>query len=143
MVRVNFAEIEDYKPLEPGKYHFAVTDGEVKETGPDKKHPGVDYWFIELTVQDGPNQGKKQSLPVMLPPYEPYALVNILRATVGQHKWSEEEVQDGEFDVELDDLLELEFVAKVQPQKGNSDFNEVKSIRPFDAESWTDADLLP
>lgn len=143
MVKVNFAEVEDFKPLASGKYHFRVTDAEVRQTKEDAKHPDVDFWWLELTVQDGEQQGKTQNLPVMLPPYELYTLVGILRATVGQHKWTDEEVQEGEADVELDDLLDLEFIAKVKPQKGNSDFNQVSNFAPYDEESWADADLLP
>lgn len=143
MVRVNFAGIEESEKLPRGKYHFAVTDGEVKETSEDSKHPGNDYWNLELTVQDGDHQGRKHWLSIMLPPYEVFTLASVLRATVGQHEFTEKQLADGDFDVELDDLIGLEFVATVRPQKKNPDFNETRSIKAFDPEEWEDADLLP
>lgn len=142
MVRINFAEIEDYKPLPADKgYHFRVTDGDIDQHGDNAKHPGNDFWKLTLTVQDGEQEGGTQPLTITLPPYEPFTLVNILRATVGQHEWSEEEVQNGEFEVELDDLVDLEFLADVRPQKNNSDYMEVRRIRPLDEASSEDNDL--
>lgn len=144
MVRVNFSDIEESGgQLARGKYHFAVTDGEIKETSDSSKHPGSDFWSIELTVQDGDQQGRKQFLPVMLPPYEVFTLAAILRATVGQHEFTKDQLDSGDFEVELDDLIGLEFVANVRPQKSNSDFNEVRNIKEFDPENWADADMLP
>lgn len=143
MVKINFAEVEGFTQLEKGKYHFAVTDGEVKETSPESKHPEVDFWNLELTVQDGPKEGEKEFMNIMLPPYEPFTLVSLLRATVGQHDWTDEDVQNGEFEVELDDLLGLEFVANVAPQKGNEDYNNVSRIKPYDPDKWEYADVLP
>lgn len=142
-VRVNFADIEEFKPLEKGKYHFAITDIEVKETSADSKHPETDYWWAELTVQDGPAQGRTQRLAIMLPPYELYTLAAILRATVGQHEWTEEQVAEGEADVEMEDLEGLHFVATVKPQKGNADFNNVSRIEPYDPETWEESSILP
>lgn len=139
MVRVNFAEVESFEKLPADTYHFAITDLDVDETGEDSKFPGTDYWKAELTVQSGPLEGRKEWLSIMLPPYELYTLAGILRATVGQHEWSEEDVESGEADVEMDDLLNLEFMARVKPQKKNPDFNQVSNFKPVDDE----ADMLP
>jgi hypothetical protein len=147
MVKVNFAELPEYTPLGRGTYHFAITDGIVDEHGDEAQYPGNDFWKLELTVQDGPMEGKTQSLTVTLPPYEPFTLANILRATVGQHEWTEEELKEGEYDVEMDHLVRednpLEFIANVAPQKGNSDYNNVSRIRPYDPEEWEVEDPLP
>jgi hypothetical protein len=129
MVKVNFAEVEEYKPLPRGTYRFAVTDTDIKQNGESSQHPGNDYWALELTVQDGPQEGKTQFTNCMLPPYTPYDLVGILRATVGQHDLTEEEINAGEADVELEDLEGLEFIANVAPQKNNPDFNNVSRYR--------------
>jgi len=144
-VKINFGEVEEYKPLEPGKYHLAVTDVEVKEHGENSKHPGHEYWMLTLTVQDGPQEGKTQNLMVTLPPhYEPFTLVNVLRATVGQHEWTDQQVKDGEVEVDVENLEGLEFVATVRRQKNNSDFNEVRGIREYNADTWDAGDdLLP
>ena len=137
MVKVDFSKIEGPQQLPKGPYHFRITDGEVKETGDHTDHPGSDFWGIELTVQDGENEGRTQSMSVMLPPYEPFTLAAIMRATVGQHEYTEKQVDDGEIDVELDDLMDLEFVANVRPQKKNDEYNEVRRIRPYDKDKWT------
>lgn len=143
MVKIDFSKVEGPSKLPRGKYHFMISDGSVKETSETSKYPGSDFWSLELTVQDGPQEGRKEFTSVMLPPYEPFTLVGILRATVGQHEWTDEDVQSGEFDVELDDLLELEFVAKVRPQKDNEDFNNVYGYAPYDPDTWEHSDLLP
>lgn len=140
MVRINFADVEEFEKLPKGRYNFTVSEYEVKEHGENSKHPGNDYWWLTLTVMDGEKQGKTQTMMITLPPYEPYALVGILRATVGQHEWTEEQVEAGEIDVEVDDLEGLEFSAQVQPQKDNPDFNNVRGFRPTQE---TDDSLLP
>lgn len=143
MVRVNFSEVEEFQPLPDGKgYHFRITDVDVDQNKDTAKHPGNDFWKLTATVQKGEQEGKTHILNVMLPPYEPYMLVNILRATVGQHEWSEEDVKSGEIDIDLDDMLDLEFLGDVRPQKNNSDYKEVRRIRPLDDAS-TDGDDLP
>lgn len=143
MVKVNFSDVEDFQPLPKGKYHFVVSDGEVKETTESSKHPGVDYWRLELTVQDGEYEGRNEWTNIMLPPYELFGLYGLLRATIGQHDFTEEDLEGGDVDVELDDLIGLEFVANVKPQKDNPDFNNVGRMQPYDPENWADTDLLP
>lgn len=135
----NFAEMKEYEQPPFGKkYRWAITDGEVGETGEDTKHPGVDYWRLECTIQDGPHAGKKTGLTCMLPPYEPFTLFNVLRAS-GNH--SEEELKSGDFDIELEDLTDgsYEFVAKWVKQKGDSDYGEIKRIQPV-PEDWEPED---
>jgi len=143
MVRVNFAELSDFSKLEQGKYHFAVTDVDLKEG--TEKEPDSEAWNVELTVQDGEKEGQKEFVWIGLPPhYEPYALKPILKATVGQHNFTLEEVESGEIDVEMDDLLGLEFVATVKPNKKNSDFNDLRNYEPYDSDEWdSDENLLP
>jgi hypothetical protein len=138
MVKVNFAEIKDFEPLPVGRYHFMVTDVDSGETGEDSKKPGSPYWTAQCTVQDGPHQGRTQNVWIGLPPnYEPFGMVNILRVSVGQHQWSEEELKQGEFDVEMDDLLNLEFVGVVRKQrKSKEGYTEIGRMEPFDADTW-------
>ena len=143
MVRINFAEVSDFSKLDPGKYHFAVTDIDLKEG--TEKEPESTAWSLELTVQDGEKEGQKEFVWIGLPPhYEPYALKPILKATVGQHDWSKEDVESGEIDVEMDDLLNLEFIATVRTQKKNPEFNDVRNFEPYDSDEWdSDENMLP
>jgi hypothetical protein len=145
MVSINFADVPEFSQLDPGTYHFEITDGDRKEHGPEAEHPGNEFWSLELTVVDGEKQGRKEFVTITLPPYKPFMLVSILRATAESEKtaWSEKDVQDGTFEVDLDDLIGLEFVARVGPQKKNPDFNQVSRIRAYDPETWAEADLLP
>ena len=143
MVRVNFSDVGTSTQLPRGKYHFAVTDGEVRETKESSKHPGSDFWSLECTVQTGEQQGRKQYLSVMLPPYQVFTLAALLRATVGQHEFTEEQLNAGDFDVELDDLVGLEFVATVRPQKSNPEYNEMRNIKAYNPDDWAEEDLLP
>ena len=143
MVRINFAEVEDFSSLPYGNYHILVSDVDVKQHGDEAKHPGNDYWNIEVTVQDGELEDRKDFIMFTLPPYKPFQLVNLLRATVGQHEWSEEEVDSGEFDVEVDDILNLEAILKVAHNKKNPDFPNYRFL-PYNEEEWKgDASLLP
>jgi hypothetical protein len=66
MVRLNFTDTEAYgnsslgrDALPNGKYHVAITDVDVRESGPAAKHPGSEYWAIEFTVQEGDYKGRK------------------------------------------------------------------------------------
>ena len=147
MVKVNFADVGDFEKLESGKYHFAVTDIDLKE-GTEKK-PNSEWWNIEITVQDGEKKGQKEWLFAGLPSedpdshYDPITIVQLLKATVGQHDWSKEDLESGEFEVEMDDLMGLEFIGTVKPQKRNKEFNQVR-ISPFDPDEWdSDENLLP
>jgi len=140
MVKINFAEVEEFQRLPKGRYHFAVSDYEIKELGEDSKAPGKDYWRLELTVQDGAYADRTEHTNVFLPPdYDPKYLAAILRSTVGQHDWSEEELKNGEFDVDAEDLLTLEFIAEVSPQKGSDMFNNIGFPRPV-PEDWEPED---
>lgn len=142
MVKVNFAEIEEFQKLPSGKYHFAVTDVDLGEG--TEKEPESEYWSIKCTVQDGELQGRTESLWCGLPPhYEPFTLAQLLRATVGQHEWTKEQLEDGEFEVEMDDIIGLEFIGVVKPSKRNKEFNQVR-IEPYDEDEWdSDENLLP
>jgi hypothetical protein len=145
MVKVNFADIEEFSNLPGGKYHVRVTNGEVKEHGDEAKHPGNEYWNIEITVQDGELEGRTDYVMLTLPPYTPYTLANLLRATVGQHRFTEAELDDGDFDVEIDDIIdnELEAVVTVRPPKKDGGFSNYR-FSPFDPDEWeVDNSTLP
>jgi len=144
MVRIAMSDLESGSlQLPAGRYHFAITDIDLKEG--TEKQPDSTAWSLELTVQDGEQEGRKEFVWLGLPPhYEPYALKPILKATVGQHKWNDDEVESGDIDIEMDDLMDLEFIATVKPQKKNKDFNDIRNFQPYDPDEWdSDENLLP
>jgi hypothetical protein len=143
MVRVNFTDTEKYgkssigrDPLPSGKYHVAITDIEVRQSGPEAKFPGVDYWNMEFTVQDGPYQGQKCWTNVTFLEHALYTLKGIMEAlgmeTTG---W------DGE--VDEDDFINRELIVRVVFRKAGKikdrngeyrdvdDRNEVKGFYPL------------
>jgi hypothetical protein len=141
MVKVNFADIQESNDLPiGGPYHVQITDGDIGEHGDEAKHPGNEFWRVEITVQDGPLEGKSATVLITLPPYEPFTLANILRASVGQHEFTEEQLRDGDFDVSLDDLVDnnLEMLVKVNKRKG-SDYVNYR-FSPYDPETWDPGD---
>lgn len=131
-VDLSGVEERDFEPLPNGKYHVSITDYDIRETGEEAKHPENDYLNVEFTVQSGDHEGRKLWTNVMLPPYEPFMLYNILRAS-GK---TEEELKSGEFELDFDDLHGLEMVAKVGRQKGNKDYNEIKRFEPYDPDTF-------
>lgn len=137
---VNFADMEDFDPLKPGKYLAELTDVTVEQTSSEAKHPDNDYWRFEWTVITGEDEGRKQFDNAMLPPYEPYTLYNVMRAS---GKWTEEELKGGDLDIDMDDLIGTQAVLTVRQQKKNPDYNEVRRYAPADEWEGEDAELLP
>lgn len=122
MVRLNFTDTEAYgnsslgmDPLPSGKYHVAITDVDVRESGPRAKHPGAEYWAIEFTVQSGEYEGRKLWTNATMLPHALYTIKGILEA-IGM------ETTGNEFDVEPDDLINKELVVRGQFKKGGQKY---------------------
>jgi hypothetical protein len=113
MVRLNFTDEETYgqsslgrDPLPAGKYHVAITDVDVRESGPNAKHPGSEYWAIEFTVQEGDYQNRKVWTNATMLAHALYTIKGILEA-IGV------ETIGNQIDVEPDDLINKELVVRV------------------------------
>src|SRR4051794_3869857 len=113
MVRLNFTDTEAYgnsslgrDALPNGKYHVAITDVEVRQSGPAAKHPGSEYWAIEITVQSGDYQGRKLWTNATMLQHALYTIKGILEA-IGR------ETTGNELDVEPDDLVNEELIVRV------------------------------
>lgn len=77
-------EARDFEPVPRGKYLVSISDGELKECGPDSKNPGKPYAALETTVQGGPYEGRKIFTNVMLFPDKNGKMIsamNLLTAT--------------------------------------------------------------
>jgi hypothetical protein len=144
MVRLNFTDQEKYgqestgrDPLPTGKYHVAITDVDVRFSGPNAKNPGSEYWAIEFTVQSGQYEGRKLWTNATMLPHALYTIKGILEA-IGYETIGEE------LDVEPDDLFNKELVVraivkqagKVKRADGSEvdvdERNEVKSFYRLD-----------
>lgn len=79
-----------FDALPAGQYPVTVTNGELKESGPNAKNPGAEYVSWELTVDEGhENAGRKFWLITSLLPQALFGLKGLLLAT---GKWTEEEL---------------------------------------------------
>jgi len=159
---VNFADMEDFEPVPPGKYLAELTDVTVEQTGDDAKHPFNNYWRFEWTVQEGEQEGQKVFDNSMLPcmecakadeagesrpqghdpssNYIPYSLYHIMRAS---ERWTEEELKDGDIEVDIDDLVGIRAVLTVRQQKKNPEYNEVRRYAPESDYEGEGSELLP
>jgi hypothetical protein len=122
MVRLNFTDTEKYgnsslglDPLPSGKYHVAITDVDVRFSGPAAKNPGSEYWAIEMTVQSGEYQGRKVWTNASMLPHALYTIKGILEALGA-------ETTGNELNVEPDDILNKELVVRTQLKKGGEKY---------------------
>lgn len=134
-MRVNMSDVEvrDFEPVPSGKYHVAVTDGELKESGENAKNPGAEYIKWEFTIQDDAYAGQKLWANASLLPHALFTLKGLL-AAVGYDT-------SGEVDFEIDDVIGKELVVRVtkkgertNPQTGETydPSNEVKGYYKLD-----------
>lgn len=166
MVKVDISGIEGgkyFKDPTRGNYNVESVDYSTFQTSEDSNHPNTDYWSIHWMIQDNEEfEGQYIFDSVMLPcidcleagelvdghradkkgntNYPLFGLYNILRATIGQHKWSDEELDKGQLEIEAEDLMGLKVKVRYGKQK-NSDFMNIKKYMPID--DGEDDDLLP
>jgi hypothetical protein len=134
MVRLNFTDTEAYgnsslgrDPLPNGKYHVAITDVEVRESGPAAKFPGSEYWAIEFTVQSGQYEGRKLWTNATMVPHALYTIKGILEA-IGR------ETTGNELDVEPDDLVNEELIVRAI-KKGAREYTKADGTKATADES--------
>ena len=138
-LRVNFSDTEtrDFDPIKPGVYRALVTDGELREAGPNAKHPGSQYINWEFTVQDEPYVGRKQWMNTTLVPDALFGLKELLAAT-GKFD------VDGELDFDIPDVIGSEVKIKVRIKTYNDEQqNEVKRVLPASSDDDSSSSLLP
>jgi hypothetical protein len=134
-IKVNFTDTATYgnsslglDPLPTGKYHVAITDGEIRESGPNSKNPGSQYINFEFTVQSGDYEGRKVWANASLLPHALYTIKGILEA-LGY------ETSGNELDFEMDDLMNKELIVKVNFLKagkvGDRDLDDRNEVKRF------------
>lgn len=123
--KVNFTDVQtnNFEALPAGVYHVRATDGEVRESGPNSKNPGSEYINWELTVQEGPYEGRKLWTNTSLLPQALFALKGMLEAS---GRFTDDQLS-GDLDFEIDDVLGAEFKVKVTQREYNGDTqNDIK-----------------
>jgi len=162
MVKVDLSDIEARDggtEVPRGVYTVESEDYSTFENSDASKHPGAEAWSLHLRIQEGDQEDKVVFGRIALPcqdcveagepvdghadkNYVPYDLFNLLRATLGQHPFTEEMIESGEIDVDADDhLVGLKFRVRYGKQK-NSEYMQVKKYLPL-KEGSEDSDLLP
>lgn len=162
MVQIDMSGIEardDYAEVPRGIYTVESEDYSVFENSDESKHPGAESWSLHLRIQDGPYEDKVVFGRIGLPcqecvenggaveghadeNYVPYDLFNVLRATIGQHDWTEDDIASGAIDITADDLVGLKFRVRYAKQK-KSDYMQVKKYMPLKEGDGADSELLP
>lgn len=141
-MRINLSGVtSDFEPIPSGKYRCKITDGEIKEAGPNAKFPGSEMILWELTVQQGDYEGRKVFSNTTLLPHALFGLHNMLLAT---GKWDKEDLDVEDFDFEIDQVVGSDVIALVVQQLYDGEMrNSVKRLRPVSEEDLADSSLLP
>jgi hypothetical protein len=138
-VKINFAdtEVNDFEPLPAGWYTVAVTDGEMKESGPNSKNPGSEYIHWEYTVQEGQFANRKVWDNTTLLPHALFSLKGLLAAAGFP--------VDGDLDFEIDDVIGKQIQVKLSQREadnGNT-YNDVKGYKAVGVAVGGSNSLLP
>lgn len=137
-LRVDFSGVDSsgFDPIPSGTYVAKVTDGELRESGPNSKNPGSQYINWEFTIQEGEYQGRKQWLNTSLLPQALFGLKGLLAAT-GKFD------VDGDLDFDIEDVIGSDVAIVVKTKTYDDELrNEVKKVKPV-GESSSDSSLLP
>lgn len=163
MVRVDISGVEskgNYKDVTRGIYVVESDDYSIFEHSESAQHPDSPFWSIHWRIDDESEfDGKYVFGRVAIPclecieaggqaeghgdkQYEMYDLVNILSATMGQHKFTKEALA-AEIEVEPEDLLGLRCRVRYGKQSKNSDYMTIKKYMPEKSDDNGDSSLLP
>lgn len=144
--KVNFSETEtnNFEAIPRGTYPVKITDGEVKESGPNAKNPGSEYIKFEFTVQEGPYEGRKLWANASLLPHALFTLKGILAAS---GKYTDEELEATELDFEIEDLIGAAMLVTVAVRDYNgeeqNDIKRYKKIDGANSQAAPSASALP
>jgi len=153
-LRVNLSEVEGdaFDPIPAGWYPLNVIDGEIREGGPDAKHPGAEYIAWEFTVATGDSEGRHlwdntvwrhddgegggcqcgNEDNILKYNKGLFKLKNLLAAT---GRWTKEELDSDEFGFEIDEVLGSLVRARVTRRSDEEygDSNVIKSYKVLDS----------
>ncbi len=129
-VNLDGVDVNAFDPIPASTYKAFVTDGEVKESGPQSKNPGSQYINWEFTISEGTYENRKQWMNTSLLPQALFGIKALLQAT---GRFSEAQLS-GEIDFDIADVIgsEVLIVVKIKEYNGE-DRNEVKSVRAVGA----------
>jgi hypothetical protein len=129
---MNFADVQapTFEPVKAGWYGCAITNTELRTTSAEsKKYPNCPMINVEFTVQEGDNANRKFWRNYLLHP----DFAGFLKQLFIAAGWSEDEVNESDFDPEADELEGRELDVRVNKKK--SDYsgdmeNNVTGVAP-------------
>ncbi len=136
-MRVDLSETDSFDVIPSGRYQAKVTDGEIRESGPNAKHPGAEYINWEFTIQEGDQEGRKQwtNTPFSHGSHDcsewtANALIGLRNLLAATEVWSAEEMASDTFDFEIDDVLgaDVTIIVVVSDYQGE-EVNNVKRVK--------------
>lgn len=154
MVRVNLSGADsDFEALPSGKYLVKVTDGELKESGPNAKHPGSEYINWEFTIQQGDFEDRKVWSNTVVSHGDcdcgeedkfNKALSNIAQLLKVTGVASDDDLESEDFELEIDDVIGTDLVVTVTQREYDDEMrNDIKKYRPAGDLAGAEASLLP
>lgn len=133
-IHVDLSDVESggFDPIPVGRYPLRVFDGEIKESGPEAKHPGAEYINWEFLVESGDFEDRHLWAITSLLPQALFGLKGLLEAT---GKWTAEELDADDFDFEIDDVLGSLVMGTVTIRHSEEygDSNVIKRFKSVDA----------
>jgi len=137
----SFADVQEtsFEPLPAGKYECSVFEAEMKEAGPNAKHPGSQYIGFTFNVtEEGEYQNRKLWHNVSLVPEARGMLKAFLKVF-----YTEDELNDPEFEFEPGDLVGQPCVAVVRTGVNPNTNEPNNSVRRIEKPGETEKEDLP
>lgn len=153
-IKVNLSGADsEFEALPSGKYLVKVTDGEIRESGPNANHPGSQYINWEFTIQSGDYEGRKVWTNTVVShgacdcsEEDKFnkALSNLVSLLKSSGVASEDDLASDDFDLDIDDVVGSDLVVTVTQREYQDEMrNEVKRFRPAGDLVGAEASLLP
>jgi hypothetical protein len=140
-----------FDPIPAGRYQAKITDGELREAGPNAKHTGSEYINWEFTISEGEYESRKlwQNTPWShgdcdCGDWKPGSLFGLKAILKSSGVWTDDELDADDFEFEIDDLIGSDFTLTVAVRDyQGEDVNDVKRVKPAGQGGSTASTLLP
>lgn len=125
-MRIDFTDTDEstFEPLPPGEYRLQISNMTETETSENSKNPGEPMIKVELTVSDGQYENRKlfdNLLPTI--PSIKGRVMNFLNA-LGEDT-------EGELEVDWDDYVGEEVIARVATKKATAEYDEGNRVTKY------------
>jgi hypothetical protein len=137
----SFADVQEvsFEPLPAGKYEVSVFEAELKEAGPNAKHPGSQYIAFTFNVtEEGDYQNRKLWHNVSLVPEARGMLKSFLKVF-----YTEEELNSDDFEFEPENLIGSECIAVVRVGTNPNTQEPNNSVRRIEKVGESESSDLP